>query len=190
MDKATSDTKSKILRSACSLFFRQGFARVSVDEIADLAGVTKRTIYYHFQSKDDIASVVLEVQHRHVMAEFEKWMEPSPDTAADVVANLFSKLKVWADGPDWVGSGYSRISAELADLRGHPAKRAASRHKETVELLLARNLSKAGAPNASELARQIMVLIEGGMSLALIHGDTGYISAASSAAERLVMTPP
>ena len=51
---AQEDTKGRILKSAYSLFRQQGFTRVSVDAIAEWAGVTKRTVYYHFKSKDDI----------------------------------------------------------------------------------------------------------------------------------------
>ena len=56
MDADRKDTKGRILSAAYRLFYKQGFSRVSVDAIADLAGVTKRTIYYHFDSKDEIVT--------------------------------------------------------------------------------------------------------------------------------------
>lgn len=189
MDQDRTDTKGRILGAAYGLFYRQGFSRVSVDAIAERAGVTKRTVYYHFNSKDDIMTSVIEVQHQHLMAQYATWLDSSSETAGEIVATLFSKLKDWASGTDWLGSGFSRISAELADMRGHPARHAASRHKKALELWLAGQLAAAGVTKADRLARDIMLLIEGSLSLTLIHGETGYIDAAKHAAERLAAEP-
>ena len=189
MEKDQLDTKDRILRAAYKLFYRQGIARVSVDAVADGAGVTKRTIYYHFSSKDDMVAAVMEVQHLHLLSQYQTWLEPSSVTASEIVVGLFSRLRSWADDPEWLGSGFSRIAAELAELRGHPARQAASRHKAAVETWLADRLAATGVTEAASLARQIMLLIEGGMSLALIHSDSQYIDSAMSAAKQLAADP-
>lgn len=187
MEADRKDTKGRILSAAYRLFYKQGFSRVSVDTIADLADVTKRTVYYHFKSKDEIVNAVMEVQHLHLMTQYQKWLEPTPRTPREIVIDLFAKLKDWAGSSDWLGSGFSRVSAELAGMRGHPARLAASRHKKAVELWLAERFAAAGVTEAEQLACEIMLLIEGSMSLALIHGEKGYIDAARRAAERLAV---
>jgi AcrR family transcriptional regulator len=186
MAEDRKDTKGRILAAAFRLFYQHGFSRVSVDAIADMAGVTKRTVYYHFKCKDEIVTQVMEVQHLHLMEQYRSWLEPTSDTPREVVIGVFSKLKDWAGGADWLGSGFSRVSAELAEMRGHPARQAASRHKRAVERWLADRLEAAGAPEAERSAREIMLLIEGSMGLALIHGEAGYMDAAMHAAEKLV----
>ena len=185
MDRDQPDTRGQILKAAYELFYRQGFTRVGVDAIADRAGFTKRTVYYHFNSKDDIIAAVLDVQHNHLMAQYQTWLGPSSDTPSQIVSDIFTRLGKWASDPNWLGSGFSRIAAELADMRGHPARHAASRHKKAVEQWLTERLEAAGARGADQLSRQTMVLIEGSMTLALIHGDVGYIEAAKDAIERL-----
>lgn len=70
-----------------------------------------------------------------------------------------------------MGSGFTRISTELADRPGHPARLAASSHKAITEKRLSDLLHQHGLERHGEVARQIMILIEGSMSLALIHGD-------------------
>jgi AcrR family transcriptional regulator len=52
-------TRRAILDAAYELFYRNGYARVGVDEVAARAKVTKRTLYYHFRSKDDLLAEVL-----------------------------------------------------------------------------------------------------------------------------------
>lgn len=186
MARQPADTRERILDAAFRLFYRKGFSRVSVDAVAELTGVTKRTIYYHFDSKDQIVAAMIEVQHLHLMKQYQSWLDPSSTTASEIVDRLFSKLRAWVDGPDWLGSGFSRIAAELADLRGHPARMAAHRHKAQVEDWLAERFTEAGVQEPGALACQIMILIEGGMSLALIHNDATYIENAMRAAKSLV----
>jgi AcrR family transcriptional regulator len=45
MAPGTKGTKRRIIDAAYGLFYRSGFARTGVDDIAEAAGVTKRTLY-------------------------------------------------------------------------------------------------------------------------------------------------
>ena len=179
-------TRDRILQAAYRLFYREGFSRVSVDAIAEYAKLTKRTVYYHFNSKDDIAAAALEDLHRHLMPQFQQWAGPNTTDPDELVKNLFGEMKAWADGEWWLGSGFSRIAAELADLPGHPARHAAKSHKNAVEDWLTEKLKTAAVKDPAQLARQVMILIEGSMSLSLIHGNTQYIHSAGMAAARFV----
>lgn len=186
MSTKRASTKQQILHAAYALFYARGFHRVSVDAIADRAGITKRTIYYHFKSKDDIVAEVLGIQHLHLMQQFERWKDTPHQRAADLVNALFSKLIAWASEKDWLGSGFSRITIELADMSGHPARIAASHHKRAVENWLAKELETFDIANSGDLARQIVLLMEGGMTLVLIHRDISYLESSAAAANILL----
>lgn len=75
-----TSTREKILASAYQLFYREGFSRVSVDAIAEATGVTKRTIYYHFKSKDYIVADVLNAQHAYVLNRFQALVRDKRNT--------------------------------------------------------------------------------------------------------------
>jgi AcrR family transcriptional regulator len=186
MAMGPQSTRDRILDSAYILFYREGFARVSVDAIAARAKVTKRTVYYHFQSKDDIVAAALENQNDYLVRQFQGWIGPESTSSVETVDRLFKELKDWADGTHWLGSGFSRITAELVDMPGHPARHAARTHKAKIEFLLANRFAAVNQAEPSRLARQIMILIEGSMSLSLIHGDTKYIECAGNAARNLL----
>ena len=179
-------TKAKILNAAYALFYREGFSRVSVDAIAEAAGVTKKTIYYHLKSKDDIVADVLNSQHEYVLHRFRTWAGPDGVPLNQIIENLFAHLKDWATGDGYLGSGFTRISTELADRPGHPARTAASTHKAMTESWLSEILEPHDPIKNTALAQQIMILIEGSMSLALIHGEPGYFDGACNAAKELV----
>lgn len=57
---AILDTRSEIVRVALELFAEQGFAGTSLQEIADRLKFTKAALYYHFRSKEDLLSAVVE----------------------------------------------------------------------------------------------------------------------------------
>jgi AcrR family transcriptional regulator len=59
MARSAIQTNDLILDAAYGLFWRQGFVRVSMDQIAERANLTKRTIYQHFRSKDDLIAATL-----------------------------------------------------------------------------------------------------------------------------------
>lgn len=178
-------TKDRILTAAYELFYREGFQRVSMDAIAAAAAVTKRTLYYHYDSKDALAAAVLTHQHAFALAHLESWRDAAAQTPVAYLDSLFRKLAAWAAAPKWLGSGFTRLTLELADLPGHPVRQAAHVHKQAIESWLAEELARLGAAKSEDLARETMLLIEGAMSLALIHGDSSYIVTAGRAASRL-----
>lgn len=55
----TSRKREIILESAVRVFTKSGFVSASMDEIAETAGVSKRTIYNHFQSKDKLFQAIV-----------------------------------------------------------------------------------------------------------------------------------
>jgi AcrR family transcriptional regulator len=179
-------TRRRIIDAAYEVFYKAGFARASVDAVAEAAGVTKRTLYYHFDSKDALIAAVLDAQHELVLARIQRWAKRASDPAR-IVAILFEEFAAWAKRPGWQGSGFTRATMELADLPGHPARAAARRHKAAIEGWLAEQLAQTGKIRGSrDLARQVMLLIEGCHSLVLIHGDTSYTDSAALAARLLV----
>jgi|RhiMethySRZTD1v2_1073278.scaffolds.fasta_scaffold881034_2 AcrR family transcriptional regulator len=66
MPRDADRTRKRILDAAYGQFRRRGYSRVSMDEIASAARLTKRSLYYHFakSSKDALLSAVLEAQYR------------------------------------------------------------------------------------------------------------------------------
>jgi AcrR family transcriptional regulator len=184
--KSTDKTKELILQAAYELFYRKGFARVSVDLIAEKAGVTKRTLYYHFKSKDHLLADVVHVHHELALAHIQRWGNNLADELHPMLDSLFSQLADWAAKPRWAGTGFTRIVMELADLPGHPARTIASRHKAAVERWLASEFAARKIVSPDQFARHVARLIEGCTTLMLIHGDRHYAKAAAEAAKMLV----
>lgn len=186
MPRSAEQTRGRILEAAYKLFRRQGYNRVTMDDIAEAAELTKRTLYHHFNSKDQLLADVLESQHHLALQAFRTFGDNLSGSAETIVEAMFQDLAVWADRPRWAGSGFTRLVIELADLPGHPARLIARRHKAQLEKCFAELLARSGVGRPNELARAVWLLSEGAISLILIHGDRGYSAAASDAAITLV----
>ncbi len=179
-------TREKILTAAYTLFYRRGFARVGVDEVAAAAGVTKRTLYDHLRSKDDLLEAVMQRQSDLALARLRAWGLREAASAADLVEALFDELARWSRKPRWEGPGFTRLVMELADLPGHPARKLARRHKAAAEAWLAEALAARGAAEAKAKARQVQIVLEGCMALLLVHGERDYLEAGKQAALAVV----
>lgn len=55
-----TDKKQSIYLAAAKLFGKKGFEGTSLDEVARKAGVAKGTIFYHFQSKEELFSALIQ----------------------------------------------------------------------------------------------------------------------------------
>ncbi|MBT2544758.1 TetR/AcrR family transcriptional regulator [Streptomyces sp. ISL-44] len=60
-------TRQAILLAAAKVFQERGYQPATIAEILSTAGVTKGALYFHFQSKDELAQGVLEAQHQDLV---------------------------------------------------------------------------------------------------------------------------
>jgi AcrR family transcriptional regulator len=186
MPRSAAETRRRILAAAYRLFYREGFQRSGVDAVAAASGVTKRTLYNHFPSKDALIAAVLDSQAEMAAVEIARWAEAAPQNPVAIVRGIFAGLRTWAQTPGWRGPGFTRAAMELAWAPGHPARAAAAAQKRLVEMRLTEALAKAGAANPAVTAATLAVLMEGAMALRLIHGSDAPIDTAEAAALALI----
>ena len=89
-----SHTRQKILDAAQSLVMQHGFAATSVDEIQEAAGVSRGTIFYHFDSKDDIARELLERYARMDAEVTREFMNRAESLARDPLQQLLIFIRL------------------------------------------------------------------------------------------------
>ncbi len=66
------DKRGAILRAAWSMMCRYGFAKTTVGEIADHAGIAKGTVYLYFRSKEEILIALVSETNRRILDGMEK----------------------------------------------------------------------------------------------------------------------
>ena len=111
-------TRRQILEAAYESFYQRGFTRSSVDEIAAMAKVTKRTLYNHFESKDSLLAAVLEMQRELSPSRIQKYQERYSGNAERFVSVLFEEFRKWSERPRWAGPGITRLALARTSIAG------------------------------------------------------------------------
>jgi AcrR family transcriptional regulator len=179
-------TRERIVDAASKLFYGEGIRAVSVDAVAEKAGLTKRTLYYHFQSKDELIAAYLDGRDQPNLALFQRWFGEAEGGIDQKIRAIFQNLAEAARHPRWKGCGYLRTAAELADMPGHPAIKTGIAHKKRVEAWLASAFAAEGVRSPELLARQIILLLDGCFAVVLLNRDASYMETAGEAAATLV----
>ena len=89
---ARQDTRARIQSVALELFAEQGYDKTSLREIAERLGVTKAALYYHFKSKEDIVTSLVEDYFGAIdeLVAWGKTLPKTPESRAEVLRRYYS----------------------------------------------------------------------------------------------------
>jgi AcrR family transcriptional regulator len=116
MPRDSTTTRRKIVSAADKLFYAQGFRAVSVDAIAKRAEVTKKTLYYHFQSKDELIAAYLSARDRPTLERCQGWAG-SEGTVAERMERMFRRLRQSVKFPHWRGCAHEPSCSPVTELK-------------------------------------------------------------------------
>ncbi|KJZ14302.1 MAG: TetR/AcrR family transcriptional regulator [Marinomonas sp.] len=83
------DTRTAILDAAQDLVQRQSISGVSFQELAKRTGIKKGSMYYHFESKDDLTLALLERANIDLRESFERGIGKTPKQRLDYYFNIY-----------------------------------------------------------------------------------------------------
>ncbi len=163
-------TRTIILDVTEKLIYRHGIAATGMDLLVKTAGVSRKSIYRYFANKDEL--VIAALQRRD-----ERWMQWLRDEVERVEGSgerllaLFDALKAWFERADFRGCAFINTSGETGDPQD-PVRLVAKVHKQKL-FLYAQELCQAhGLPDPEQQAAQLLILIDGAITVALIMGDS------------------
>lgn len=84
-----NDTRSVILNIAQDMVQRQSISGVSFQELANRVGIKKGSVYYHFQSKDDLAVALLERATTEIKESFVLGKSKTPIERLNYFLNIY-----------------------------------------------------------------------------------------------------
>ncbi|HVY15895.1 MAG TPA: helix-turn-helix domain-containing protein [Rhodopila sp.] len=175
----------RILNAANRLFYQKGIRAVGVDAIAAEAGISKRSLYDTFPSKEALVAAYL---RRRMLP-----VPPSDDPPLQKVLSLFDSLHGRFASGSFRGCPFVNAVAEMAGESA--AVEDIARHfKDDRREMVTTWLAQAGARNPQALGAHISLLIEGAYSTMLLYGDPAVALQAQEAARVLMradgLNPP
>ncbi|MFJ6073002.1 TetR/AcrR family transcriptional regulator [Streptomyces sp. NPDC093065] len=153
----------RVLEAAERLFYERGIHAVGVDLVAAEAGVTKKTLYDRFGSKEQI---VVE----YLAGRDERWREllagrleaTAGQGPAARILEVFEASRLWAQDNGRKGCSMINAHAEISDP-AHPAYRVITGQKRWMLDLFTRLAGEVDAAGAESLGRTLMLLHEGAL---------------------------
>jgi len=181
-------TRQRILATAADVFYRRGIAPVSMDDVADAAGISKPTLYNHFRSRDDLVAESLEtVDDIHF-----DWFTEQADRYVTLHGTLpalavFDVLTKWFATKSFCGCTFINSSLQVG-ATNERAQLAVLRHKTRTRQWLSDLCERSGIaePDRDEIAGQLMILMEGAIVTAAVEGDTQAAVKAQRAARAVI----
>jgi len=158
--KPMTDAGHRILDAAGDLFYSNGITAVGVDLIAEHSGVTKRTLYNQFGSKDQLVVAYLEERERRWQTLVCETIAGADSPLAAVLAPLEAQRTWNQSNPR--GCAFINALAELPDPT-HPAHLIAAEQKQWLVEIFTDLASAAGCSKPKALATQLLVLHEGAL---------------------------
>ncbi|MGY2263409.1 TetR/AcrR family transcriptional regulator [Pseudomonas sp. SDO55104_S430] len=185
MNELTSnDTQDIILDVAEKLIYKGGIAATGMDLLVKTAGVSRKSIYRYFANKDEL--VVAALMRRDI-----RWMHwyrnavDQAETPADRLLNLFTVLKSWFESEGFRGCAFINTSGETGDPQD-PVRQVARDHKQKLLDYVCELCTEHGADDPQTLAKQLLILIEGAITVALVMGDHSAADNAQCMARKLL----
>jgi AcrR family transcriptional regulator len=167
----------RILATADRLFYLQGIRAVGVDTIAAEIGISKRTLYNHFPSKDALISAYLERRFRPI--------PPSDKPPAEQILGTFDRLERGFADKGFRGCPFVNAVAELG-TGDHVVRKIAIAFKESRRVWFRDLLKQLKVADAEGLATQLVLLVDGAIAQDLVRNDPSMARAAKEAARVLL----
>lgn len=164
----TSPARQRILDTAHTLFYRDGYRATGVDRIIAESGVAKMTFYRHFPSKAKLIDAFFDMRHARWMHWFESRLQAldAPHRGLAVIADALGE---WFRQTDFRGCAFINALAEdgvQVHMRTH-----VQAHKAQLKAVLCRLAGQRQLAAPEAVAEAAMVVIEGCIVRAQTHGD-------------------
>lgn len=127
-DRQREETRQRVYRAALAIFRRDGAEAAKIDDIANLAGVSRGTFYFHFPTKDDVLVELMSSSQLEVCARLAQ-IDREADIRVALAAVAVAVAETWATEPRLLADigmvALKNTADQLADTgRMHPLQQA------------------------------------------------------------------
>jgi AcrR family transcriptional regulator len=161
--------RDELVQNALKVFYRNGFHATGMDMLVAETGVSKTSMYKHFRTKEDLILAALRLRDEQFRNWLYRRMEELAGPPHEQLTALFDALQEWLEEPGFRGCMFIKASSEYQDA-SHPIHKQSADHKKMIENHVSAIAAKAGASQPHDLARQLLLLVEG----AIVTAHFGY----------------
>ncbi|MFF4889738.1 TetR/AcrR family transcriptional regulator [Micromonospora chersina] len=176
--------RERILDTAFRLFYAHGPRGVGVDTVIAESGVAKATLYKHFPSKDDLVLAYLDKVDQAWFGALRAAARDAGEEPREQLVGMFDALGGACRREGYHGCPFINTAAESPT--GSPVHARTVEHKNVVRAWVTDLARRAGAAEPELLARQLTLLLDGGLASGVLDADPAVAEAARRTARALV----
>ncbi len=173
------------MKSALELFSKNGIHATGIDMIVDHSGVTKKTLYAHFISKEALVVAVLRQYDELARNELKRQVENRGKTAKGRLLGIFDFAENWFLQDDFYGCLFINTVSEYSD-KGTPIRQICQEYKKLLKSYIRELCEQAGASNPQGLAEELAMLLEGATVTAQVSPSPKTAKIAKRVAKALI----
>ncbi|BCB04153.1 TetR/AcrR family transcriptional regulator [Bacillus sp. KH172YL63] len=151
----------RILEAASDLFYWKGIHSIGVETIANEAGVTKKTLYDRFGSKEQLIVAYLKNRDQQWKNHLTGYLQAVPDQEPlQKILTIFDALESWLNQHNQRGCAFVNALAELTE-DNHPGKTVILEEKQWLKQLFSSFLQELNLTDAEDISERLLILHEG-----------------------------
>lgn len=175
-----SKKRAHLIEIALEVFYQNGINATGINAVLEKAQISKRTLYSHFSSKDELILATINLRHERFMHWLASLIQ-NAESPKQAITQIFVGLDDWFNDRatamgSFRGCYFINTSVE-SELLSEPIAIACKRHKDDVYQLLLNIVKPISTKEqqAENLAEQLLLLKEGAIVSALVQGKKDII---------------
>ncbi|WP_404359453.1 TetR/AcrR family transcriptional regulator [Methylotuvimicrobium sp. KM1] len=180
----TMDKREIIVEAAYKLFKSNGFFATGVDLIMREAGVSKRTMYKYFPTKNELIVAVLAYYRTSYQRHIDDLLSDETQSPREKIKVIFDDAAAWFGDINFHGCLAVNAMSEFAG-KDKAVEEACLQFKQWERSVIEQLCISLGARQPRILAYKLFVLLEGMSSIALIDKSKAFVNI-TPVAEQLI----
>ncbi len=165
-----SERREHLIDTAIRLFAEHGYHATGIDTILKSAGVSKKTLYRHFRSKDELILAALRKYDGLFRNSFMRQVEEQAATPRDRLLAVFDVAEAWFGQSSFYGCMFINAIGEYSD-DDTPIRQVCKEFKALMRSYIRDLCIQAEIPDGALLAEELALLLEGAIVTAQVSQD-------------------
>lgn len=162
--------KEKILQTARRLFCQVGFHATGITRILDESGVSRRSLYTHYGSKENLLKAVFQEEANIWFRWFDCDLPQMECSPSERILMLFDLMQDWFDSEDFFGCVFINAVAEHEKSNGW-IQEVASNYRDEISAKFQEMVAESGVKDPETVTEKLNLLIDGAIVGAMITGN-------------------
>jgi AcrR family transcriptional regulator len=152
--------REQLINTAIELFREHGYHATGVDKIIEMAGVSKKTLYTHFRSKEELLIAALRHHDGAFRNNFMRQVDRLAKTPQERLLTIFDVAETWFSQKKFFGCMFINVIGEHSQ-KGSPIRDICKQFKRMMRNYIRDLCVQSGAKEPDILADKLALLFEG-----------------------------